>query len=216
MVEIFSLFIAAVLINNIVLSKFLGICPFLGVSKKLDSAFGMAAAVTFVIVGASIMSYGLYHIVLLPLGIEYMKLITFILVIATFVQFTEMFIKKYSPALYKSLGIYLPLITTNCVVLQVTLDNISNEFNFVQMLVYSFAVPIGFMLVLLLFATIRERLETSDIPNAFKGNPIALVVAAIMALAFSAFAGLVYCHKTLFQLSYLRWLLLVFTLYYII
>ncbi len=191
MAEIFSLFIAAVLINNIVLTKFLGICPFLGVSKKLDSAFGMGAAVIFVIVGASIMSYGLYHTVLVPLGIEYMKLITFILVIATFVQFTEMFIKKYSPALYKSLGIYLPLITTNCVVLQVTLDNISNEFNFVQMLVYSFAVPVGFMLVLLLFATIRERLETSDIPTAFKGNPIALVVAAIMALAFSAFAGLV-------------------------
>lgn len=137
------------------------------------------------------MSYGIYYMVLVPLGIEYMMLITFILVIATFVQFTEMVIKKYSPGLYKALGIYLPLITTNCVVLQVTLDNIANEFNFVNMLVYSFAVPIGFMLVLLLFATIRERLETSDIPEAFKGNPIALVVAAIMALTFSAFAGLV-------------------------
>ncbi|MDI9519113.1 MAG: electron transport complex subunit RsxA [Bacillota bacterium] len=189
--EVFSLFIAAVLINNIVLAKFLGICPFLGVSKKLDSAFGMSLAVIFVIVGASIMSYGIYHLILVPLDIKYMMLITFILVIATFVQFTEMVIKKYSPGLYKSLGIYLPLITTNCVVLQVTLDNISNEFNFVNMLVYSFAVPIGFMLVLLLFATIRERLETSDIPEAFKGNPIALVVAAIMALTFSAFAGLV-------------------------
>lgn len=189
--EIFSMFIAAVLINNIVLAKFLGICPFLGVSNKLDSAFGMSLAVIFVIVGASIMSYGIYHLILVPLDIKYMMLITFILVIATFVQFTEMVIKKYSPGLYKSLGIYLPLITTNCVVLQVTLDNISNEFNFVNMLVYSFAVPIGFMLVLLLFATIRERLETSDIPEAFKGNPIALVVAAIMALTFSAFAGLV-------------------------
>ncbi|HCY06746.1 MAG: RnfABCDGE type electron transport complex subunit A [Erysipelotrichaceae bacterium] len=189
--EIFSMFIAAVLINNIVLAKFLGICPFLGVSNKLDSAFGMSLAVIFVIVGASIMSYGIYYMVLVPLGIEYMMLITFILVIATFVQFTEMVIKKYSPGLYKALGIYLPLITTNCVVLQVTLDNIANEFNFVNMLVYSFAVPIGFMLVLLLFATIRERLETSDIPEAFKGNPIALVVAAIMALTFSAFAGLV-------------------------
>lgn len=189
--EIFSMFIAAVLINNIVLAKFLGICPFLGVSNKLDSAFGMSLAVIFVIVGASIMSYGIYYMVLVPLGIEYMMLITFILVIATFVQFTEMVIKKYSPGLYKALGIYLPLITTNCVVLQVTLDNIANEFNFVNMLVYSFAVPMGFMLVLLLFATIRERLETSDIPEAFKGNPIALVVAAIMALTFSAFAGLV-------------------------
>ncbi|NLC97160.1 MAG: RnfABCDGE type electron transport complex subunit A [Erysipelotrichaceae bacterium] len=191
MSELFSLFLAAVLINNIVLTKFLGICPFLGVSKKLDSAFGMGVSVIFVIVGASIMSYGLYYLVLVPLGIEYMKLITFILVIATFVQFTEMFIKKYSPALYKSLGIYLPLITTNCVVLQVALDNISNEFNFIEMVIYSFAVPAGFMMVLLLFATIRERLETSEIPEAFKGNPIALVVAAIMALAFSAFAGLV-------------------------
>ncbi len=189
--ELFTLFITAVLINNIVLSRFLGICPFLGVSKKLDSAIGMGLAVIFVIVGASLMSYGIYYFVLIPLQIEYMKLITFILVIATFVQFTEMFIKKYVPSLYKSLGIYLPLITTNCAVLQVALDNIANEYDFVNMLVHSVAVPVGFMLVLVLFATIRERLDSSDIPSSFKGNPIALVVAAIMALAFSAFAGLV-------------------------
>ena len=189
--EIFAMFISAVLINNIVLSKFLGICPFLGVSKKLDSAFGMGLAVIFVIVGASIMSYEIYHLVLVPLDIKYMMLITFILVIATFVQFTEMFIKKYSPALYKSLGIYLPLITTNCVVLQVAMDNISMELNFIQMLVYSIAVPVGFMMVMLIFATIRERLETSNIPKSFIDNPIALVVAAIKALAFSAFAGIV-------------------------
>ena len=191
MTEIFALFVSSVLINNIILSRFLGICPFLGVSKKLDSAFGMGLAVIFVIFGASLMSYGLYYLVLVPLGIEYMKLITFILVIATFVQFTEMFIKKYIPSLYKSLGIYLPLITTNCAVLQVALDNIANEYDFINMLVYSIAVPVGFMTVLVLFATIRERLDASDVPNAFKGNPIALVVAAILALAFSAFAGLV-------------------------
>ncbi|MCI6271533.1 MAG: RnfABCDGE type electron transport complex subunit A [Erysipelotrichaceae bacterium] len=191
MTEIFALFVSSVLINNIILSRFLGICPFLGVSKKLDSAFGMGLAVIFVIFGASLMSYGLYYLVLVPLGIEYMKLITFILVIATFVQFTEMFIKKYIPSLYKSLGIYLPLITTNCAVLQVALDNIANEYDFINMIVYSIAVPVGFMTVLVLFATIRERLDASDVPNAFKGNPIALVVAAILALAFSAFAGLV-------------------------
>ncbi len=189
--EIFALFISSVLINNIILSRFLGICPFLGVSKKLDSAIGMGLAVIFVIFGASIMSYGIYYLVLVPLEIKYMKLITFILVIATFVQFTEMFIKKFIPTLYKSLGIYLPLITTNCAVLQVALDNIANEYTFGNMIVYSIAVPVGFMLVLVLFATIRERLDGSNVPSAFKGNPIALVVAAIMALAFSAFAGLV-------------------------
>lgn len=191
MSEIFTLFISAVLINNIVLTRFLGICPFLGVSKKTSSAIGMGFAVIFVIVGASLISYALYYLVLVKLNITYMRLITFILVIATFVQFTEMVIKKYSPSLYKSLGIYLPLITTNCVVLQVALDNIINKFDLLHTLVYSFSVPLGYMLVLVIFSTIRERLETSNIPEAFKGNPIALVTAAIMAIAFSAFAGIV-------------------------
>ncbi|MEG0077665.1 electron transport complex protein RnfA [Anaerorhabdus sp.] len=191
MTEMFSMFLAAVLINNIVLSKFLGMCPFLGVSKKLSSAVGMGAAVIFVIFGASIFTYGIYYLVLEPNNLDYMKLITFILVIAAFVQFTEMVIKKFSPSLYKALGIYLPLITTNCAVLFVALDNITSKLNFTEMLVNSIAVPAGFMLVLVIFSTIRERLDTADIPNAFKGNPIALIVAAVMALAFSAFAGLV-------------------------
>ena len=186
-----SMFIAAVLINNIVLSKFLGMCPFLGVSKKMSSALGMGVAVIFVIFGASVISYGLYYLILEPLGLQYMQLITFILVIASFVQFVEMFIKKFSPALYKSLGVYLPLITTNCAVLYVAQQNISSGYNFIETCINYIAVPTGFLLVLVIFAAVRERLESSDIPECFKGNPIALICAAIMALAFSAFAGLV-------------------------
>ncbi len=189
--EMFSMFLAAVLINNIVLSKFLGMCPFLGVSRKMSSAVGMGLAVIFVIFGASVFTYGLYYLVLVPTGLEYMKLITFILVIASFVQFTEMIIKKFSPALYKSLGIFLPLITTNCAVLFVALENITSKFTVVEMMVNSISVPVGFLLVLVIFASIRERLDSANPPEAFKGNPIALVVAATMALAFSAFAGLV-------------------------
>lgn len=191
MADLFSMAIAAVLINNIILTKFFGMCPFLGVSKKTSSAIGMGVAVIFVIMGASIITYFLYHFVLVKLGIEYMQLITFILVIASFVQFTEMFIKKFSPALYKSLGIYLPLITTNCAVLYVAKDNITQNYNFIEMLVNSFSVPLGFLLVLYIFSCMRERLDTATTPNAWKGNPIALVAAALMALAFSGFAGLV-------------------------
>ena len=153
------LFISNVVISNVVLTKFLGMCPLLGVSRKSSSAIGMGLAV--------------------------------ILVIAAFVQFVEMFLKKYSPSLYKALGIYLPLITTNCVVLYVTLENITRGFDFVHMLVYSAAVPTGFMLVLYIFSTIRERLDQSNVPAAFKGNPIALIVAALMAAVFTSFAGLV-------------------------
>ncbi len=186
-----TMFISAVLINNVILSKFLGMCPFLGVSKKTSSAIGMGAAVIFVIVGASIFTYGLYYAVLVPFGLEYMDLITFILVIASFVQFVEMIIKKYSPSLYKALGIYLPLITTNCVVLFVALENITAGYTFVEMLVYSFSVPVGFTLILYIFSCIRERLDSATTPESFVGNPVALVVAALMALAFSGFAGLV-------------------------
>lgn len=189
--SLFTLFFSGVLINNIILARFIGMCPFMGVSTKLSSAVGMAAAVVFVIFGASILSWVLYYNVLDPLGIGYMKLICFILLIASFVQFVEMFIKKKSPALYKALGIYLPLITTNCAVLFVALDNISQGYNFVETCVNSIAVPIGFMLVLVLFATIRERLDGSDVSKVFQGNPIAFVVAAILAIAFSAFAGIV-------------------------
>lgn len=189
--ELFTLFLGAAIINNIILTRFLGMCPFLGVSKKSDSALGMGAAVTFVIVVSSIVTYFLYHNVLVLLGLEYMDLITFILVIASFVQLVEMIIKKFSPALYKSLGIFLPLITTNCAVLGVALDNIANGYNFVQMITYSVSVSVGFTLVLYIFSTIRERLDIADTPKSFVGNPIALIVAGLMALAFSGLAGLV-------------------------
>jgi len=163
----------------------------MGVSTKLSSAIGMGLAVTFVIFGSSVLSWLLYYYVLDPLDIEYMELITFILLIAAFVQFVEMFVKKNSPSLYKSLGIFLPLITTNCVVLFVAQDNITQGYNLIETMVNSVAVPLGFMLMLVIFATIRERLNGADIPEPFKGNPIAFIVAAIMAIAFSAFAGLV-------------------------
>lgn len=189
--ELFSLFFSAVVINNVVLTKFLGMCPLLGVSRKTSSALGMGAAVVFVIFGSSVFTYVLYYNVLVPLSLEYMDLITFILVIAAFVQFVELILKKYSTVLYKALGIYLPLITTNCVVLYVTLINITEGFTFVEMVVYSLATPIGFMMILYIFSTIRERLDYADVPNAFKGNPIALIVAAIMAGVFTSFVGLI-------------------------
>lgn len=189
--DLFSLFFGAIFINNVVLTKFLGMCPLLGVSRKTSSALGMGAAVVFVIFGSSVFTYILYYQVLVPMNLQYMDLITFILVIAAFVQFVELILKKFSPVLYKALGIYLPLITTNCVVLYVTLFNITQGFSFVEMIVYSLAAPIGFMMVLYIFSTIRERLDLSDVPAAFKGNPIALVVAAIMAAVFTSFVGLI-------------------------
>ncbi|MBQ6451773.1 MAG: RnfABCDGE type electron transport complex subunit A [Solobacterium sp.] len=189
--NLFTLFLSGMLINNIILAKFLGMCPFMGVSTKLSSAVGMGIAVTFVIFGASVFSWFLYYYVLVPTGLEFMKLICFILLIASFVQFVEMFIKKQSPSLYKSLGIFLPLITTNCAVLYVALDNITQKYDLLETMVNSIGVPAGFMLMLVVFATIRERLDGNDVPEAFQGNPIALIVAAIMAIAFGAFAGLV-------------------------
>ena len=189
--ELVTLLVTSVLINNVILNQFLGMCPFMGVSKKRSAAIGMGVAVMFVIVVAAIVTYGLYYLVLVPLGLEFMDLITFILVIASLVQLTEMFIKKTSPSLYKSLGVYLPLITTNCVVLNVCLVNISNHYDFAQMLIYSFGTPLGFALVLYIFSTIRERLDLCDVPKPFIGNPIALIVAAIMSMAFSGLAGIV-------------------------
>ena len=191
MSNLIALFVVTILINNVVLAKFLGMCPALGVSRKASSAIGMGAAVTFVIFSSSVITYILYYNVLVPMGLEYMDLIVFIAVIAAFVQFTEMVMKKYSPALYKALGIYLPLITTNCVVLYVTLVNITNKFDFIEMMVYSLAAPLGFMLILYIFSTIRERLDNAPILKAFEGNPIALIVMAIMAAIFTSFAGLV-------------------------
>jgi electron transport complex protein RnfA len=198
--DLFSMALSAILINNVVLSKFLGCCPFLGVSKNSKSAIGMGLAVIFVIFGASLITYGLYYFVLVPLNIEYMQLITFILVIATFVQFVEMFIKKYSASLYKSLGIYLPLITTNCVVLFVaqtvaaytmTRNGIVWEYSFLTMLIYAIATAVGYMMVITLFSFIRVRIDSQDTPKPFKGNAIALIVTSLMVLAFSAFVGLV-------------------------
>ena len=189
--NLFTLFISGMLINNIILSKFIGMCPFMGVSTKLDSAIGMGAAVTFVIFCASVVSWALYKFILVPFELEYMELICFILLIAAFVQLVEMFVKKTSPALYKSLGIYLPLITTNCAVLYVAMDNITQGFNIVETMVNSIAVSMGFTLMLVIFATIRTRLQCNNILKPFKGNPIAFVIAGIMALAFGSLAGLV-------------------------
>lgn len=182
--------LAAILTNNIILSKFLGICPFMGVSKSSKSAVGMGLAVTFVIFAASLITYGIQYLVLVPFNIEYMQLISFILIIASFVQLVEMVLKKYSPSLYKSLGVYLPLITTNCAVLFVAQDNITQGYTLLETCVNSIAVPLGFMLVLYLFSCIRERLDAADTLPSWKGNPVGLVVAGLMALAFSGLAGL--------------------------
>lgn len=189
--ELVTLFISAVLVNNIILTRFFGMCPFLGVSKKMSSAVGMGLAVTFVIFGSSLLTYAIYYLVLVPLNIVFMDLLTFILVIASFVQFVEMFLKKYSPALYKSLGIYLPLITTNCAVLFVAQQNISAGYDIIQTCVYSVAVPLGFTMTLCIMAAIRSRLDSADVPAPFKGNPIAMIVAALMAIAISGLGGIV-------------------------
>ena len=187
--EIVSLAISALLVSNVILSRFLGICPFLGVSKKTSSALGMGGAMTFVVLASSLLSYGIYHLVLLPLELEYLKLAVFILVIATFVQLVEFFTKKYIPSLYKALGVYLPLITTNCVVLQVSLDVVGKGYNLLETLVYSISISLGYTLIITLFSAIRVRLDNTDMPAAFKGNAIALITAALMALAFLGFAG---------------------------
>ena len=191
MLSYISLALGAILVSNVILVQFLGICPFLGVSKRKKQAFGMGVAIIGVVLVSSIITYGLYHLVLIPLEIEYTKIVIFILVIASLVQFTELLIKKYFPSLYKDFGVYLPLITTNCVVLGVTLNNITFEYNFLQMCVYALSISIGYMLVIFIFSSIREQLEKAPIPKAFKGVPIALITAAFMALAFSGFAGIV-------------------------
>ena len=183
--------INAVLVGNLVLAKFLGICPFLGVSKRLSTAFGMACAVLFVLTLAGVVTWVVYRYVLDPYHLQYLRTIAFILVIASLVQFTEMVIQKVSPPLYDALGIYLPLITTNCAILGVAVINIDAKHTFLSTVVYSLAAAIGFGLALLLFAGIRERLDTADVPEAFKGAASALVVAGILSLAFMGFAGLV-------------------------
>jgi len=191
MAEYLLLFIATVLVNNFVLVKFLGLCPFLGVSTKVDAAVGMSFATTFVLTLASALSYLVNQWILVPLGIEFLQTLSFILVIAVVVQFTEMVMHKTSPVLHKVLGIFLPLITTNCAVLGVALLNINENHNFVQSLIFGFAAACGFSLVLILFAGMRERIDAADVPAPFRGASIALITAGLMSLAFMGFSGLV-------------------------
>lgn len=185
------IFISSMLINNIVLSRSLGICPFLGVSKRVNTALGMGMAVTFVISLSSVITYIVHHAILVNLGIEYMQVIAFILVIATLVQLIEMVIQKTSPTLYSALGVYLPLITTNCAVLGVAIMNIDEKYDLLQTLVNGIGVSLGFTLAIVLFAGIRERLEMSDVPEHLKGFPIALITAGLMSVAFMGFQGLI-------------------------
>ncbi|MGM0564084.1 MAG: electron transport complex subunit RsxA [Pseudomonadota bacterium] len=183
--------LATILVNNFVLVQFLGLCPFMGVSKKLETATGMALATAFVLTLASAASWIVENAILQPLDLLYLRTPAFILIIAVLVQFTEMFMHKKAPLLYNVLGIFLPLITTNCAVLGVALLNVQKDHSFMQALVYGFGAAVGFCLVLVLFAAMRERLEAAEVPAAFKGAPIALVTAGLMSLAFMGFSGLV-------------------------
>lgn len=190
MQSVITIMLAAVFTDNFVLSKFLGICPFLGVSQKIRSSLGMGAAVIFVMFFATLATYPVYTYILLPAGLEYLKSMAFILLIALFVQLVEMVLRKYLPPLYNSLGIYLPLITTNCAVLGVTIMNIDNGYGFGESLVNATFGGVGFTLALLLFAGVRSRVERADIPDAFKGFPITLIAAAIVSLSFMGFKGI--------------------------
>ncbi len=186
-----SIFLAAILTNNFVLSKFLGICPFLGVSKKLDTAVGMSVAVIFVMVLATAVTWPIQMYILNPNGLAYLQTIVFILIIASLVQFVEIFLKKYVPSLYAALGIYLPLITTNCAVLGVTVLNIDEGYNFIESIVNTVGAGVGFMLAMVIFAGVRGRMETSDVPKFLEGLPIVLIAASIVACSFLGFGGLV-------------------------
>ncbi len=186
---LFTILFTAALVNNFVLSQFLGICPFLGVSKKVETAAGMGGAVIFVITIASLITSTLYNLLLLPNDLEYLNTIVFILVIAALVQFVEMFMKKSMPALYKSLGVYLPLITTNCAVLGVALLSVQNNDSILQATIRGIGASVGFFLAIVLMAGIREKLENSNIPAAMKGTPIVLITAGLMAIAFCGFGG---------------------------
>ncbi|HGY57171.1 MAG TPA: electron transport complex subunit RsxA [Caldithrix abyssi] len=191
MAEMALLIVGAIFVNNVVFTKFLGICPYMGVSKKLDTAAGMSMAVAFVLTLAGAITYIVQHYVLVPVHIEYMQTIVFILVIASLVQLVEIVMKKTAPALYKALGIYLPLITTNCAILGIAILSVQNDFDFLQTVVFSFASALGFGLALVLFAGIREALDLRQVPKAFAGAPIAMIIAGILAMAFMGFAGMV-------------------------
>ncbi|MEI5640721.1 MULTISPECIES: electron transport complex subunit RsxA [unclassified Pseudoalteromonas] len=191
MTEYILLLIGTVLVNNFVLVQFLGLCPFMGVSGKLDTAVGMSLATTFVLTLASVTSYLVNQYILLPLELTFLRTMSFILVIAVVVQFTEMVVRKTSPTLYRLLGIFLPLITTNCAVLGVALLNIKKDHTFLESAVYGFGAAVGFSMVLVLFAALRERLAVADVPTPFKGASIAMITAGLMSLAFMGFSGLV-------------------------
>ncbi len=191
MIELATILISTILVNNFVLVQFLGLCPFMGVSNKLETAIGMASATTFVLTLASICSYLVNEFILIPLSLTYLKTISFILVIAVVVQFAKMFIEKTSPLLYRVLGVFLPLITTNCAVLGVALQNTTKAHGFFESAVYGFGAALGFSLVLILFSAMRERLAVADVPTPFKGAAIAMITAGLMSLAFMGFAGLI-------------------------
>ena len=183
--------IGSALVSNVVLSQFLGICPFLGVSKKVETAAGMGVAVIFVITLASTITILLYDFIMVPLNIEYLQTIVFILVIVALVQFVEMFLKKSMPSLYNALGVYLPLITTNCAVLGVALTNVQKSYNIIESIVNGFATAVGFTISIVILAGIREKMEYNDFPAAFKGSPIVLITASLMAIAFFGFSGII-------------------------
>ena len=190
MEDIALLLVGAVFVNNFVLVKFLGLCPFMGVSRRMDAAYGMALATGFVLTLSAALAWVVHHWILLPLGLEYLRTLGFILVIAAVVQFTEIVMNRQSPRLYRVLGIYLPLITTNCAVLGVALLNVQARHSLLESVLYGFGAALGFGLVLVLFSAMRERRETADVPAAWRGTPIALVTAGLMSLAFMGFAGL--------------------------
>ena len=191
MSEYLLILVSTILVNNFVLVQFLGLCPFMGVSNKLETAMGMSLATTFVLTLSSVCSYLVYTYLLAPLNLDFLKTITFILVIAVVVQFTEMVVRKTSPVLYRVLGIFLPLITTNCAVLGVALLNLNRNNNFIESVLYGFGAAVGFSLVLVLFAAMRERIAVADVPVAFRGAAIGMVTAGLMSLAFLGFPGLV-------------------------
>ena len=188
--NIITIALGAVLVNNFIFAQFLGICPFMGVSKKVDTAAGMGIAVTFVMGVASLFAWLVNTFVLVPLGLTYLQTLAYILVIASLVQFVEMFLQKSMPALYEALGVYLPLITTNCAVLGVALQNTQNGYNLLESIIYGVTGGVGFLLAIVLFASVREKMEFSECPKSFEGFPIALVAAGLIALAFGGFSGL--------------------------
>ena len=191
MKELMIILLSAILVENFVLNKFMGICPFLGVSKKMSSALGMSAAVTFVMLMATAITYPIYTFLLAPFELDYLRVVVFILIIALFVQIVEIILKRFVKPLYESLGVYLPLITTNCAVLGVTILNVDSQYNFIQSMFNSLGAGVGFALALVIFAGVRERIELADIPKAFKGVPATLIAASIVSLSFVGFSGIV-------------------------